>query len=328
MGTLGSFEICNPSDPTLIQTYPDACFDGANYVVVWSDEKIGSANYYYVTGARVTPGGVVLDTGTCISTGTGSSEYRAKIAYDGNRCLVVWPQSSTIYGRFVNSSGQPEGNIFTIASGGAGGPAVSFDGTNYLVVYQAGTWPNYNIYGQRVSPQGTPIGSPITIALDNGDTLRWPDVTFDGVNFLVVWMSGPNNPGPNYIHGQGVASDGSLIGSNFMISDNTSTTRWWPVVASSDLNYLVTWGQGTSSDVYGNVDIEIIGVEEESVISPPTKHKRLNTIIFSGPLLLPADKKCRVFDIAGKTVVPDKIRPGVYFIEIDNKIVQKVVKIR
>ena len=50
--------------------------------------------------------------------------------------------------------------------------------------------------------------------------------------------------------------------------------------------------------------------------------------IFSGPVLLPEGKKCRLFDITGREVATDKMRPGVYFIEMDGKIIQKVVKIR
>ena len=129
MDTLGSFEICNPANPDLIQTYPAAVFNGENYIVVWSDEK-PNGTYYYVCAARITPGGAVLDTGICVTNGTGASEYYPKIAFDGVRCLIIWPKSGIVQGRFINSSGQPEGNVFTIAAGGAGGPAIAYDGTN------------------------------------------------------------------------------------------------------------------------------------------------------------------------------------------------------
>ncbi|MGB3480551.1 MAG: T9SS type A sorting domain-containing protein [bacterium] len=47
-----------------------------------------------------------------------------------------------------------------------------------------------------------------------------------------------------------------------------------------------------------------------------------------GPLLLPEGRNCRVFDITGRAVVPDKKKTGVYFIEIDGKITRKVIKIK
>jgi hypothetical protein len=50
--------------------------------------------------------------------------------------------------------------------------------------------------------------------------------------------------------------------------------------------------------------------------------------VFRGAILLPEGKKCRVYDITGRVVRPDKIQPGVYFIEIDRVVTQKVVKVR
>ena len=39
-------------------------------------------------------------------------------------------------------------------------------------------------------------------------------------------------------------------------------------------------------------------------------------------------KECKVFDITGRVVSPTKIQPGVYFIEVEGTITQKVVKIK
>ena len=68
-----------------------------------------------------------------------------------------------------------------------------------------------------------------------------------------------------------------------------------------------------------------IGVDEE--ITKNLRHFWISTII-SGSLLLPKGKKWRVFDIMGRVVTPDRIQPGIYFIEIDGKITKKVVKVR
>jgi hypothetical protein len=70
------------------------------------------------------------------------------------------------------------------------------------------------------------------------------------------------------------------------------------------------------------------GVEELAASKSVKNHNVIGATIFSGPLLLPEGRKCRVFDITGRVVVPDKIRPGVYFIEVDGKITNKVVKVR
>jgi hypothetical protein len=71
---------------------------------------------------------------------------------------------------------------------------------------------------------------------------------------------------------------------------------------------------------------DTLGILEQR--SSPVEKNYISATIVSGPLLLPADKNCRVFDITGRVVTPDKMRPGIYFIEVEGKITQKVVKIR
>lgn len=87
--------------------------------------------------------------------------------------------------------------------------------------------------------------------------------------------------------------------------------------------YTFSFGAG-GADFYLIKTEPDIGVEEDE--SSIIVNKEMTATIFSGPLLLPEGKKCRVFDIIGRFVKPDKIQPGIYFLEIDNKIVQKVIK--
>jgi len=296
MDTINSLEIC---PKFLIQTYPAVTFDGNNYIVVWSDNNFGGS-YYYLAAARVTPDGVVLDTGACISSGTGFSEYRAKIAYDGNRCLVVWPKSSgPVYGRFLNGQCQPEGNIFIIASAPAGGPNVAFGDTSYLVVWFSGSYPALELHGQLVSTQGVLLGGPIDIVLGSG-CHRWADVVFDGAKYLVVWQTGENNVGQK-IYGQFIGTDGSLLGGNFMICDNTTQERWWPAVAVSDTNILVTWGQGYSSacDIWGNADVTITAVTENEGCT--VDDTGLNLTVSPNPFATMTDIRCQIPDDCKET---------------------------
>jgi hypothetical protein len=61
-------------------------------------------------------------------------------------------------------------------------PAVAFDGTNYLVVWQDGRGTYYDIYGARVSRAGVvldPGGFAISTATREQ---RMPAVAFDGTN--------------------------------------------------------------------------------------------------------------------------------------------------
>jgi hypothetical protein len=50
--------------------------------------------------------------------------------------------------------------------------------------------------------------------------------------------------------------------------------------------------------------------------------------IINGSLRLPKNLSYKLFDITGREVMPDKIKPGIYFIYIDGRLSKKVIKVR
>jgi hypothetical protein len=70
------------------------------------------------------------------------------------------------------------------------------------------------------------------------------------------------------------------------------------------------------------------GVEEQPTTKPVVKYNTITSTIFAGPLLLPEDKNCKVIDIAGREIHTLDPAPGIYFIEVDGEINQKVIKIK
>jgi hypothetical protein len=296
--TINSFPICNRADA---QFSPSVVFNGENYIVTWTDRRFTDAH----------------------------NEFYPNTAFDGNRCLTIWYHSYYepygIYGRFVNSSAQPEDTVISIAATSSylhNFPKVDFGGGNYLVVWadeRAGA-SDLDILGQLVSPQGALTGSKITIATGSQNQRR-PDVCFDGTNFLVVWVE------DNWIFGQRISPAGQLISTNFLISDPLINIRTCPRLCAGINNYLVVWSEERAlyCDIYGNIDVGtgIYEGREKSV-----RHPGYSATIITGPLQLPSNEKYKIYDISGRIVKLPKITPGIYFIEIDGEITQKIVKIK
>jgi hypothetical protein len=87
--------------------------------------------------------------------------------------------------------------------------------------------------------------------------------------------------------------------------------------------------QGTTShDVYLIKTEPDVGIKEQTNADLFERDNVTATTIFRGPLQLPEGDQCKVFDITGRVAEPTNIAPGIYFLEVDNKIVQKVVKVR
>lgn len=319
--TVNSLVIANAEG---VQTDPSMVFNGENYIVVWTDGRF--PNYHYwVVAARITPQGAILDTGNCVGYCTDQRESYPDIAFDGNRCLVVWlnfypPQ--TICGRFINNTAMPEDTVITISALSTSSyvePKIAFDGVNYLVIYVDRSGDYYNIYGQRISPNGNLLGERIPIACDMIDQ-KSQNLVWDGHFYVVVWLEGFF-----HIKGQRVDAAGQLVGSSFQISSMTSNFRNYPSIAAADSNYLIVWSEyrNVEYDIYGNVE-QLIGIEEKEI-----RHCSdfAPAVIVHGQLTLPYDKPYRVYNILGREVNPLTLVPGIYFIEIDGCIRQKVVKI-
>jgi hypothetical protein len=69
------------------QWYPRMTFDGANFIVTWTDGRAGSATDIY--GARVTPGGAVIDSFPIV-TGEGSQWSGDLAAAPGGQTLLAY----------------------------------------------------------------------------------------------------------------------------------------------------------------------------------------------------------------------------------------------
>ncbi|MBN2465948.1 hypothetical protein JXD38_10050, partial [candidate division WOR-3 bacterium] len=143
------------------QLLPAAGFDGANFLVVWQDWRCHFDDDIY--GARVTPGGAVLDPDGFAVCTTGHRSRSPEVAFDGANSLVVWQDrrngDNDIYGARVTADGgvlDPDGICISRADNGQVEPAVAYDGSRYFVAWEDCRYDpdRPDVYGARVTTQG------------------------------------------------------------------------------------------------------------------------------------------------------------------------------
>ncbi|MHB9118210.1 MAG: hypothetical protein ACYC2R_08030 [Burkholderiales bacterium] len=209
-------------------------YGGGKYLLTYT-RIIDSANTNnrYVAGRIVSPDGS-MGNEFRISDGLGAS---SSIAFDGTNFFVVWQESSKEYevrGRFVSPSGALGQEISVNASLASSDnpPSAAFDGTNYLVAWNdevGGTGSHeWDIFGQRISPNGALVGNVIPITTEPGAQIV-PTLVFDGTRYLAVWTDATNDANHNGIcdagegtcwdvYGQYIGKDGSLVGNKITVS--------------------------------------------------------------------------------------------------------------
>lgn len=182
-------------------------------------------------------------------------QYGARAAYDSvnKKFLVVWSDDRNdigstydIYGQFVNANGTLSGGNFTVSSAADTQdlPKIEYDTANqrFLVVWEDyRSSANYDIYGQLVNASGSLNGANFVISAASGDQ-SLPSVAYDTTNqrFLVTWDDG--RVAETDIYGQIVNVNGTLNGSNFVIS-NAASIQWGNSLIFDSVNqrFLVSW---------------------------------------------------------------------------------------
>jgi hypothetical protein len=237
-----------------VQSGPSGASDGNDFLAAWLETR---AQRLVVSAARIHSDGTVLDPigfpvsdapgdKACPATGFGDSLY-----------LVAWgdyrgADKPDIYCARVTRSGHvldPDGIVVCNAASRQDLPDISFDGTNFLVVWQdhrSGT--NDNIYAARVSPAGLvldPAGFVVAAADSFADAN--PAVCFTGADHLVVWQGLNRGVGEVNIYGALVSPAGAVVRPRFVVSDAVGD-QVAPAVASGPTNSLVAWED--NGDIY------------------------------------------------------------------------------
>ena len=246
--------------------------DGS-FVAVWTAESFSIAGQEIVA-RRFAADGTPLEGELVVNTySTGAQRYPAvALAPDGG-FVVVWEDNSfqdgtvlTVRGRLVDSAGMPVGDEFVVPSYTTGGQeepdvAVAPDGT-FVVVWR--TRLAGEIYGgigaRRFSSAAVPFGDEFKVETYTTDMQFAPSISMDADgNFVVVWASGSNYPGPDGSNSAVAArlfgADATPAGDEFLVNQTTQNYQTWPSVdMNSDGEFVVVWqNQTRESDYFSSV---------------------------------------------------------------------------
>ncbi len=237
------------------QSSPSLAFDGTNYLVVWQDRRNGSN--YDIYGTRINQNGIVLEpSGITISTATNDQLFPA-VSFGDTNFFVIWQDSRRniydIYGARISQTGTvlDSNGIGILFLSNQYSPAVAFDGTNYLVIWEGG---NYNILGARVNQLGIvldPMGFFISRAINRQCSAS---VAFDGANYFAVWTDYRNCDTTSDIYGARINPNGTVIDSNGFAISTAAGHQSYPSVAFDNTNYFIgweDWRNGYDCDIYG-----------------------------------------------------------------------------
>ncbi|WP_424990889.1 Ig-like domain-containing protein [Fluviibacterium sp. S390] len=260
---LNTTETGNQYAPTIAAT------DDGGFAVAWVGND---TNGLGIVARQYDAQAVPLGGEIAVNTAQVSSQHQPTVAaLPGGGFAVAWFTDYDAAVSFVrdvkmqrfDASGVPQGAETTVNTTGANtsttesepvlatiqpsGGANGLAGGGVVVAYRAADGSGNGIKAQVFTPAGATVGTEIDVNTTTAGTQQAPSVAgLDGGRFVVVW-EGPD-ASHHGIYGQLYEGDGTVVGSEFQINVQTSSTQQQPnVVGTSDGGFVVIWDAFTSA---------------------------------------------------------------------------------
>ncbi|MDY6916273.1 MAG: carboxypeptidase regulatory-like domain-containing protein, partial [Candidatus Cloacimonadota bacterium] len=252
------------------QTTPEVVFSGEQYFTVFLDKP--SSYDYQFKGVFIESDGTVDNQQHQLTVSHNAMSHMEDIGWGGENYLLAWARqrspydyTTDSYGIIIDSDGDPIGTQFAISIGNTDNCnfiKIAYDGNNFLVIWQEGLpTQGARIRGQLVSPNGDLVGPNFDIrpaSLSESDSQIYPDLLFNGSEYVVVWDDDRN--GNRDIYMQFVGTDGSLIGEDIQISTDTAD-QLLVQAAYNGTNYFLVWRDERDSSNDGSIYGQVVDSE-------------------------------------------------------------------
>ena len=252
--TLGDNFKVNDSNETYAQYFPVVAVDpNLNFVIAWLDKR--NPWEWNVYAQRFSNDGTALGDNFKVNADTTNADQEyPSISIDScGNFVIVWADERNgewdIYAQRYLNDGSTVGDNFKINDDAGNStqywPTSSGDKSGNFIV----TWvdvrynDDYDIYAQRFLADGTAIGNNFKVNTDIGNSSQLrPDIAIkENGDFIISW--GDERNGNWDVYAQRYLSDGSPMGDNFKINDDTTNTSQRNPSISTDLigNFIISW---------------------------------------------------------------------------------------
>lgn len=211
--------------------FPAIAFDGTNYLVVWSDQRLSRDEDIF--GALVSQAGVVLSTtGITINTAAGR-QRRPTVAFAGTDYVVAWEDEGDISAARVSTTGTVT-QLGNVAPSGASeiDPRLAGNGAGALLAWDNGGDIRASLFN------GTVFGGAVSITADAALQSTLAVAAAPGGNYLVAYSEGAAATAD--LRGAFVSTAGVPAGAPFTISAGAGR-QFDPAAAFDGTSYVVAW---------------------------------------------------------------------------------------
>ncbi len=221
--------------------------------------------------------------------------------------------------------------VFSIGNGGPGPGTAGTPGNFPINIGSGATDSGDNVAsfsGRGPAPNQSPWNDPQYWYRPDWDLIK-PDMAAPGVNIR------SSIPGGGYASTSGTSDAAAHVTGTMALMCELN-----PGLNITDMyNYLVENADHPSQGApypnnnygWGRLNCwatlcDVMGIDEE--VTYPVRSNFYIGSILSGPLRLPTDHTYVIYDITGRKINIPNPAPGIYFIEEDGKLVNKVIKIK
>ncbi len=248
------------------QSSPSLDGDGCeNYVITWQDKRNGS-NFDIYAQIFMNNDTVQLPNFKVNDDEINAKQENPAVAVASDMSfIIVWEDnrnnSRDIYAQRYSNDGIAIGNNFKVNDdqgyNDQNNACVSIDSCgNFVIAWMDRRYDNNrDIFCQRYSSDGTPLGNNVKVNDDTGNAYQlWPTISCDNNgDFIVIWSDTRNNDWRD-IYAQRYSANGIAIGNNFQVNTDTEGTNHIlaDIARDGDGNYIVVWEDNRNGyfDIY------------------------------------------------------------------------------